>query len=161
MISLSHLNKLIFLIIFSIVLIFSSTQAEEEAVDIWEQKDQNKQNNEDSNEQNITIESPILSEDARKIEIKINEKEIEESGESVIGIFDPVENNFNLNMWSQSDGNDIKKILKRIDKLNLSILSENLLFQVLFTNSYPPKVNLNSEEFLRIKINWLIKKKKN
>jgi len=32
-----------------------------------------------------------------------------------------------------------------------------LLFQVLFTNSYPPEKNLSSEEFLEIKINWLIK----
>ena len=63
-------------------------------------------------------------------------------------------------MWSQSDGEDIKKILKRIDKLNLSKLSEDLLYQVLFTNAYPPKANLNSEEFLEIKINWLIKKKR-
>jgi len=35
-----------------------------------------------------------------------------------------------------------------------------LLFQVLFTNAYPPKVNLNSEEFIKIKINWLIQKKR-
>ena len=42
----------------------------------------------------------------------------------------------------------------------MSKLSEDLLFQVLFTNAYPPKVNLNSEEFLEIKINWLIKKKR-
>ena len=61
-------------------------------------------------------------------------------------------------MWSGSDGEDIKKILKRINKLNLSKLSEDLLFQVLFTNAYSPKINLNSEEFLEIKINWLIKK---
>jgi len=32
-----------------------------------------------------------------------------------------------------------------------------LLFQVLFTNAYPPKINLTSEEFLKIKIDWLIK----
>ena len=63
-------------------------------------------------------------------------------------------------MWSQSDGDDIKKILKRISKLKLSKLSEELLFQVLFTNSYPPKKNLNSNEFLKIKVNWLIKKKR-
>ena len=39
-------------------------------------------------------------------------------------------------------------------------LSEDLLFKVLFTNAYPPKANLNSKEFLKIKINWLIKKKR-
>jgi len=59
-------------------------------------------------------------------------------------------------MWSASDGLDIKKILKRINKLKLSNLSEDLLFQVLFTNAYPPLKNLKSEEFLKIKIDWLI-----
>ena len=77
-----------------------------------------------------------------------------------MGIFDPSENNFNLNMWSETDGEDIKKILKRINKLNLSKLSEDLLFLVLFTNSYPPQINLDAEEFLKIKIDWLIKKKR-
>ena len=63
-------------------------------------------------------------------------------------------------MWSRSDGEDIRKILKRISKLKLSRLSEDLLFRVLFTNAYAPKKNLSSEEFLKIKINWLIKKKR-
>ncbi len=92
--------------------------------------------------------------------IKIDEEQINNSDQSIIGIFDPEENNFTLNLWSQSDGKDIKKILKRINKLKLSKLSEDLLFQVLFTNAYPPKVNLTSEEFLKIKINWLIKNKR-
>ena len=63
-------------------------------------------------------------------------------------------------MWSETDGEDIKKTLKRINKLNLSKASEDLMFLVLFTNSYPPKKNLDAEEFLKIKINWLIKKKR-
>ena len=63
-------------------------------------------------------------------------------------------------MWTQTDGEDIKKILKRINKLKLSQLSEDLLFKILFTNAYSPRKNLNSEEFLKIKINWLIKKKR-
>ena len=63
-------------------------------------------------------------------------------------------------MWSHSDGEDIKNILKRIDKLKLSQFSEDLLFQVLFTNAYPPKTNLSSHEFLKIKIDWLIKNRR-
>ena len=35
------------------------------------------------------------------------------------------------------------------NKLKLSKHSEDLLFQVLFTNAYPPKKNLNSEQFLK------------
>ena len=63
-------------------------------------------------------------------------------------------------MWSSSDGEDIKNILIRIDKLKLSQFSEDLLFQVLFTNAYPPKTNLSSHEFLKIKIDWLIKNRR-
>ena len=48
-------------------------------------------------------------------------------------------------MWVKTDGEDIKKVLNRINKLKLSKLSEDLLFQILFTNSYPPQKNLNSE----------------
>ena len=78
----------------------------------------------------------------------------------MLGLFDPEVNNFNINMWSDSDGEDIKNILKRINKLKLARLSEDLLFQVLFTNSYPTKTNLTSTEFIKIKIDWLIQKKR-
>ena len=161
MISLSHLNKLTASVICLAILTFNSAFGEDEPVDIWgKQEDQKKQSNEKDNQKDFTIESPILSGDVTKVVIKIDENQIEERGSSIIGIFDPEENNFNLNMWSQTDGEDIKKILKRIDKLKLSKLSEDLLFQVLFTNAYSPKKNLNDEEFLKIKIDWLIKKKR-
>ena len=157
MISLSHLNKLKEITIFFTVLILNSAFAAD-PVDIWEKKKkQNEQSNQISNEKNTTIESPILSGDVKKITIKIEEQKIDNSEQLVIGIFDPEENNFSLNMWSESDGKDIKNILKRINKLKLSKLSEDLLFQVLFTNAYPPKINLTSTEFLKIKIDWLIK----
>ena len=159
MISLSHLNKLILFAIFFIILIFNTAFGEDEPADIWKnKKNQNEQNNESDNEKDITIESPIISEDVSKIIIKIDDNKIEDSTRSVVGIFDPEENNFNLNMWLNSDGKDIKNVLKRINKLKLSKLSEDLLFQILFTNAYSPKINLNSEEFLKIKINWLIEK---
>ena len=161
MISLSHLNKLTASVICLVILTFNSAFGEDEPADIWgKQEDKKKQSNEKDNKKDFTIESPILSGDVTKVVIKIDENQIEERGSSIIGIFDPEENNFNLNMWSQTDGEDIKKILKRIDKLKLSKLSEDLLFQVLFTNAYSPKKNLNDEEFLKIKIDWLIKKKR-
>tara|TARA_B100001123_G_scaffold440293_1_gene579026 strand:+ start:861 stop:2600 length:1740 start_codon:yes stop_codon:yes gene_type:complete len=161
MISLSLSNKFKFYLIIFAAFTFSFALAEEEAIDIWKfDENQNEQKIQTEDTKDITIESPILSEDVNKIVVKIDENKISDSEESVIGIFDPEENNFHLNMWSQTDGEEIKKILKRIEKLNLSKLSENLLFQVLFTNSYSPKENLSSEEFLKIKINWLIKRKR-
>ena len=159
MISLSHLNKLTLFAIFFTLLTFNFVLAEDEPADIWEEKEnKNEQNDQTNIEQDITIESPILSDDVSKVIIKIDENKIEDQNRSVIGIFDPEENNFNLNMWLESDGEDIKKVLKRINKLRLSKLSEDLLFQVLFTTAYSPKKNLDSKEFLKIKINWLIEK---
>ena len=160
MINLLHLNKLILTSIFITVLIASSASGEDEdqPVDLWE--DQEIKNNQTDAEKDITIENPTISEDINKIIIKIDENKNEEHKETVVGIFDPEENNFNLNMWSETDGEDIKKVLKRIDKLKLSKLSEDLLFLVLFTNSYPPKKNLNADEFLKIKIDWLLKRKR-
>ena len=156
----SHLNKLKNFIFLIFILIFNQNLCFA-AVDIWEKKEKNKQEGSQSeNENNITIEDPIFSDDTNKIKISIEEKEIDSYEKSIIGIFDPAENNFNLNMWSETDGEEIKKILKRIDKLKLSKPSEDLLFLVLFTNAYPPKANLSSEGFLNIKINWLIKKKR-
>ena len=159
MISLLHLNKLIFFLIFFTILNFAF--AEDEPADIWQSNEnQDEQNNQSGDQKDITIESPILSDEVKKITIVIDEDGIGDQDQSVIGIFDPEENNFNLNMWLLTDGSDIKKILKRIDKLKLSKLSEDLLFQVLFTNAYSPKKNLSSEEFLKIKIDWLIKRKR-
>ena len=157
MTSLSQLNKLTQFIIFFTILIFESTLATA-AVDIWEKKEN--KNEKITTEKEITIESPILSDDINKITIKIDEKKIDDSDQTVIGIFDPEDNNFSLNMWSNTDGDDIKKILKRINKLKLSEFSEDLLFQVLFTNAYSPKTNLTSKDFLKIKIDWLIKNRR-
>ncbi len=158
MISSSYLSKLVLFVILFIVLTFDSVFSEDETIDIWEKKEN--QNEQTIDEKDITIKSPILSGDVNKITIKINENKIKETEQSVIGIFDPEENNFNLNMWAKTDGEDIKKILNRLNKLKLSKISEDLLFLVLFTNSYSPQKNLNSEEFLKIKINWLIEKKR-
>ena len=160
MISSLHLNKLTYFISLICILLFSSNLSIA-AEDIWKKKDKkDNQSIEVDEEKKIAIESPILSDDISKIIIKIDENEIEDSKKSVVGILDPEENNFNLNMWLNSDGQDIKKVLKRINKLKLSKLSEDLLFQILFTNAYSPKINLSSEEFLKIKINWLIEKKR-
>jgi hypothetical protein len=160
MISLLNLNKLNFFLFF-ILIIFLGHNISFAAVDIWEKKEKNnEQNRKPNNEIETKIENTINSEDLNSTVIKINESAVENSSDSVIGIFDPEENNFNLDMWTLSDGEDIKKVLKRIDKLQLSKLSEDILFQVLFTNAYPPKNNLSPEDFLKIKIDWLIKKKR-
>ena len=160
MISSLHLNKIIYFFLIAYIFFFNISPCIA-AVDIWEKKKSEEQpNNQIEDDENLTIDSPIISDDVNKIIIKIEEDKILDQKESVIGIFDPEENNLSLDMWSQTDGEEIKKVLKRINKLKLSKLSEDLLFTVLFTNAYSPKKNLNPKEFTKIKVNWLIKKKR-
>mgnify|MGYP006114647585 CR=1 FL=1 len=154
-----HLSKLTFFVIFFTFIIFNFSLSEEEPADIWKNLDnQNEQTN--TNNQNVETSQSIISEEKNKNTNIIDENELIKKKQTIIGIYDPEINNFNLNMWSQTDGEEIKKTLIRIEKLNLSKLSEDLLFKILFTNAFSPKKNLSSDEFLKIKINWLIKKKR-
>ena len=111
-----NLSKRFLLFIF--FLLFSLTLFGEEKIDIW-----NKENFEKNNE-NITKEKPLSEENKIKIDVKSNlsnESKIEISDEikntqesfAVSGIYDPEENDLSLNIWSKSDGNDIKEIMKR------------------------------------------------
>ena len=90
MISLSSLNKLIKFIIF-LNLLFSFTISTA-AVDIWEKKENKDVENQVENNEEITIESPILSDDVNKITIEIDEEKVDSFNQSVIGIFDPTPN---------------------------------------------------------------------
>ncbi|MBA1339744.1 MAG: hypothetical protein FD548_000436 [Pelagibacterales bacterium] len=156
----SRLNKFIKTIFFLTTIIFIPSLSVA-AVDIWEKKDDSTNANNQAEDDEIIIKKNTkFSDEAEEEKFIINEEEIKTSNQSIIGIFDPEINNFSLNLWSQSNGEDIKRILKRINKIKLSKFSEDLLFRVLFTNAYPPKKNLSSEEFLKLKINWLIKNRR-
>jgi len=160
MISLLHLSKLIYLVFFFILLLFQFSHINAADV-IWGGKENsNQENNFLDNEEEETIKSPILKDDSNIILNRIDEQEINQNKEIITGLFDPELNDFNLNMWATSDGNDVQNVFNRINKLKLSNFSENLLLNVLFTNAYPPKTNLSSSEFLKIKIDWLIKNKR-
>ena len=156
MINLSQLNKLILTTFFFSILIFN-VGFSDTAVDIWKKQENKKSLDNKINTEEIIIKSPILSSEENTESENISELELDQHEQTIIGLFDPKDNNFDIGMWLDTDGSDIKSIFKRIDKLQLSEFSEDLLFKVLFTNAYPPKNNLTSAEFLKIKIDWLIK----
>ena len=62
-------------------------------------------------------------------------------------------------MWSNTDGQSIKKTISRIDKLSISETAENIFINTILTYSYPPE-NISDKDFLELKIDWLIKNKK-
>ncbi len=152
---LSDLNKIFFYLIFFINLNISKA---EEEVDIW--KKDNLNTNEESIQKDKKIESPILNKNTITTNNIIQEKTPNNDEEaSLYGIWDPDTYNFELSMWSNTDGRNIEKTISRISKLKLSETAENIFLNTIFSYSYSPE-NISDKEFLDLKINWLIKNKK-
>jgi hypothetical protein len=75
----------------------------------------------------------------------------------IVGLYDPAENGLDINMWSKSNGDQILNIFKRINRMNLSKDSSEILDILLLTNAHYPEINISKEQFLELKSNWLIK----
>ena len=153
---LSDLSRLIFF--FIILLNFSKLFAENE-VDIWKKNPSNDLKEQaDKKKQNIP--SPLINKNTITTNNIIQEQTSTEGNDTILyGIWDPDKYNFELSMWSNTDGKNIQKTISRINKLELSETAENILLNTLFSYSYAPN-NLSEKDFLDIKINWLIKNKK-
>ena len=149
------------LILLSFIFFFETKAICVEAVDIWSK---NKKNIEENKDEKINNEKPkidYLKEKNNLDLIEISEtKQEAETQKELLGLFDPEKNDLNLNMWSNTEGSLIRDTFKRIEKMELSDFSENIFIDTIFTYSYPPKGNFTEEEFLNLKINWLIKNNK-
>ena len=153
---LSDLSKLFFFLI--IFINFSESFAENE-IDIWK-NNSSKKLDEKVEEKEEKIQSPLINKNNITTSNIIEEQTSSEINSPLLyGIWDPDKYNFELSMWSNTDGKNIQKTISRINKLNLSETAENILMNTLFSYSYAPK-NLSEKEFLEIKTNWLIKNKK-
>ena len=146
-----------------ILFLFSSPLKSEEEIDIWKKgnidekqsieinKKVNKQENQKLNSDSIkTIELN------QKIEITDGslKKNLQEA--KVFGIYDPAENDFDLNMWSSTKAEDIKSSLKRLEKIKLSKTANEILERILLSFAYTPE-GMGDEEFVDLKVNWLIR----
>ena len=154
---LSDLNKLFFFLI--IILNFSISYAEENEIDIWKKKG-SENLNKTTEKKEEKIPSPLINKNNITTSNIIQEENYTEvEGTKLYGIWDPDKYNFELSMWSKTDGKNIQKTISRIDKLELSETAESIFLNTLFSYSYPPE-NLSEKDFLDIKINWLIKNKR-
>ena len=52
----------------------------------------------------------------------------------VFGIYDPADNDFDLNMWSSTKAEDIKSSLKRLEKIKLSKTADEILERILMSS---------------------------
>ena len=159
------LNKiyLSILIIFFFSIVNSFSQ--DEPVDIWNiDKEQIQENSE--NKELISIsESELETEkidvfnmqtkdrsDSIKVDETLNSKEIK-----IIGLYDPEDFGLKIDMWSNSNGDQLKYLFSNLAKINLSQDASELMNIVLLTNAYYPNKNINEKDFLKIKSDWLIK----
>ena len=158
--SLRLLNKVIFLLLLPLIIL--PARGEEEAIDIWKTDSiSDEKINEIIIEDNSKNESKLY-ETIKPVVSNIKEEEnLEKIKPNIFGLFDPEENNLNINMWINSDGKIILEKLNKIDEIKLSKDTEDILLTTLFTNSYLPEKNIDPLIFLDFKSKWLIKNKKN
>ena len=156
---LKSLNRYISLLL---LILSSSFLNADDQIDIWSKKEKknpttNESNNNDANK---TIKSKIL----KKIDINNNikiENEILENDRDIqiFGIYDPAENDFDLNMWSMTNAESVRSSIKRLNKIKLSNISSKLFERTFLSYSYPPE-GMEVNEFIDLKINWMIKNKR-
>ena len=157
--TLKLLSKLIIIIFSSSI--FAKTAISNEPVDIWniekkvsviEEKLIEKKNN--INDE--TIEGKKIVDQNKNI---IVNNSLSTNDIKLAGLYDPAENGLAIDMWSNSNGEEIKYFLEKLSSKKLSNFSEKILDVALLTNSYLPSNNISSEEFLEFKFQYLIKKK--
>ena len=156
-----NLNKKLFFSL--IIFVFFTPLLSEESVDIWGKKNLNKKSN-STKTKDIFLKKPVSNININikpQKEIEINTGASEISKNLVYGIFDPDENNLNLNMWVNSEGTRVKDTIERINKINLSTFAEEIFINTLFTISKLPDQNMTDMEFINFKLDWLINNKKN
>ena len=152
-----------FLFLLSFLMFFHSQAMGVESADIWKKETNTNKEKENTKEGKTQEKSKIdFSKENKNLdEIKIVDSDTNlENPTRLSGLYDPEKNDLNLNMWSNTNGEEIEKVFKRIEKVQLSSFSEKIFIDTIFTYSYPAKANLSKDKFLKLKINWLIKNNK-
>ena len=148
-----------------IILFLLSFSAEKvvsnEPIDIWniEKKENIVEANSINNKKNIDNKNYLGIKIVDKNKNIIVNNSLSENTIKLAGLYDPAENGLSIDMWSNSNGNEIKYTLEKINSKKLSNFSKKIMDVALLTNSYLPSNNISSEEFLNFKFQYLIKKK--
>ena len=143
-------------------LFFGLTAQSQEPVDIWnvEEKKTSKNLNisESNEEKDITQNSIYKMQSQKDDELSIEEDQALASNKiKIVGLYDPEENGLDINMWSNSNGDQILNIFNRLNKMNLSKDASEILDILLLTNAHYPETNISKDQFLQLKSDWLIK----
>ena len=155
------LNKKYFLVSLFFLSLGFNVQSQE-PIDIWK-TDEDKSNKEisiiENPEKKEVTQNKIYEMQSKKnLELNIQESNTLISKEiKIVGLYDPAENGLSINMWSNSNGDQVLNIIKRIEKIKLSKDATEILDILFLTNAYYPELNISKDQFLEIKSEWLIK----
>ena len=147
----------IFIILF--ILLNSFVAAEDEPVDIWNLEKKLEENKSEIilQDNDISVNSIIKIQTNQNNEFEIVKgNKLNSNNINLAGLYDPAENGLTIDMWFNSDGNEIVSIFKRINKIKLSNDAKEILDIALLTNSYFPKKNISEDKFLNYKTDYLI-----
>ena len=163
--TLKLLNRKYLLIIFIYFFLCVDINSEEQPIDIWN-VDKEEIEQESLNDSIIVNDDNQISEpsiydlqsndqmDTVEVDSSLNSKELK-----IIGLYDPEDFDLKIDMWSNSNGAQLKYLFSNLEKMNLSEDASDLMNIVLLTNAYYPNINIQEDEFLKIKSDWLIKNK--
>ena len=161
------LNSNYLSILLIIFLLSFNAKAEDEPVDIWnidqnkieETKSKNNQNNLEIVDEQTTKSSIYNLRSQKEIDTVQMDSSLVSQEVKIIGLYDPQDYDLKIDLWSNSNGDQLKYIFSNLAKLNLSKDASELMSIALLTNSYYPEINITKDEFLKIKSDWLIKNK--
>ena len=161
------LNSKYLSILLIIFLLGFNAKAEDEPIDIWnidkndaeEAAPDSPQNNEELTIEQVTQSSIYDMQSQKQLETVQVDSSLNSQDVKIIGLYDPEDYDLKMDMWSNSNGDQLKYLFSNLAKLNLSEDASNLMNIAMLTNSYYPKTNITEDEFLKIKSDWLIKNK--
>ena len=121
LIKLLKLNSQFYTYFFIALSLISFALAEDKPVDIWANQE-NKKKEDLTIDKKVEEQKPKINlqtiEQKKTEEIKILETNNLEQETKLIGLYEPEENDLNLNMWSRTNGELIVKAIKRIEKIH-------------------------------------------
>jgi hypothetical protein len=152
--------------IFFFLFLSCISNAEDKPVDIWNIDENKKEIDSKSNKELVEQDKEIIENSASDIykmqaqkqsELIELDQNLNTQDIKIFGLYDPEDNGLDINMWANSDGDQLKNIFNKLINLDLSSDAREIMNISLLTNAHLPKKNISTEEFLKLKSDWLIK----
>ena len=160
------LNKINLIIIFIIIFSWTFSYSEEQPVDIWnleKKKVEEKTSDDDTNifstnnEILSSNESVFSMQSSNNDDLIVQDNKIVSNNIKIIGLYDPQDHGLDINMWLNSNGDQLKNIFSNLAKIEFSDDAIEIMNISMLTNAYLPQKNISEKEFLKFKSDWLIK----